>query len=1241
MSESTSTEEQPTNDTITTNEQPRKYLRRNNDVSTGVTTRSRQREQDQKSKDSESISTDQTMPETISPTEQCAICMENFARQEVGIPENCEHSFCLACLIEWAKKNNSCPIDRKVFRKIFKKHSFTSPKPYDTMKVQDNRLELQLEDNFLEMIDDDITCRVCGRDDQEDLLLICDECGNGYHTFCLELPSVPDTPEWMCPLCEVDRLSATEDLYDDSDLEELQEILLADTVNTTDTELTDTTTPVRQPRVRQTARTGGVRNQRTTSPNARSRRRPSQRRRRRASAPRRQTPLQQQRQRQRRQQTALNNVTRRIERVNAITRNDSVSSGSSNARSGTETSRLSIFDGEPVALDEESSSTMSTNRAIITPSEAARRIAASGIPILTRTQTEPSISRQLSMRRMTPSLDRIPTRTIRPPLVPQARVPISQLPRIQRRANTSTRERQVTAAMTSAANNDNTTNSSTQTINVSFLDNLIHSQERLHNLQNMSVQEQYARYGTPEQNLSLSLVVNRGNEPYDPHSNDEDNDDDDDDEQSTNTQQQQTDSIRTNNEIPLRRIVVLSKSNPSSSSDKSLSITSNEQTLRRRSKSPEDYHRKHSDRRSRSPHHYNYHSSDRKRLHTSSPNTSTHNTVTNDDLSDTEAISSSKYRKSSRNDNRADSKQQYRERVPVTSSSLKLPSTSNKRDSYSNHRSSKRDDYHTHRNDSSRDYHSHSSSKYSSRDYSSSLLPYQSSNDRRTLSSKVSDAPRVSLTTPVSDGYSARSYTESIQRHSSTEKQTCPETKLEPAKPSVNSTVASKVESTSINGSAKSIGAPKTNGSAHSNVPLKEELLDKSEEKKPKLGKSVDLDSLTLIDTSVKQIDTKEEPVKTERTMTTAPTAPVAPVPITTTAAATAATTVTSVANIAPITSSTPSPTKKPYTLYKVPHTNHMTPPLSSRHKKQAPKQSPNTSTNSTNNITATTATTATTTTTTTTTITTNSSTDNNSRTSLDERISTMLSGSTDSSNNKSSNSTNDHNSDSQANLPIPTITTPSDKSTDSPQDVNLLISATVKKGHEPKSLTKQLHLPDERRSTTSKHYTSEWLASQKPEEAQPEDLSVPTSLKLPTLISSQSSITTGSGETTMYEKLSEAMTKLLHKKVDPNATTTETTEEAVPISAKHLERLERRKERKKRQTEIAIIAKEALKPAFKKRGITKEEYKIIMKKVVTKATDANEVDRTRIRKMIHGYVTKYRTEHERNTSKISNGNGS
>lgn len=42
---------------------------------------------------------------------------------------------------------------------------------------------------------------------------------------------MPNTPEWMCPLCEVDQLSADENLYDDSDLEELQQILFDDTFN--------------------------------------------------------------------------------------------------------------------------------------------------------------------------------------------------------------------------------------------------------------------------------------------------------------------------------------------------------------------------------------------------------------------------------------------------------------------------------------------------------------------------------------------------------------------------------------------------------------------------------------------------------------------------------------------------------------------------------------------------------------------------------------------------------------------------------------------------------------------------------------------------------------------------------------------------------------------------------------------------------------------------------------------------
>ena len=71
-----------------------------------------------------------------------------------------------------------------------------------------------------------------------------------------------------------------------------------------------------------------------------------------------------------------------------------------------------------------------------------------------------------------------------------------------------------------------------------------------------------------------------------------------------------------------------------------------------------------------------------------------------------------------------------------------------------------------------------------------------------------------------------------------------------------------------------------------------------------------------------------------------------------------------------------------------------------------------------------------------------------------------------------------------------PTIQTPtpSDKSTESPQDIKSLIQTTVKKEPttESRSTTLKQSISEERRSISSKDYTSEWLATQKPEEAIP-----------------------------------------------------------------------------------------------------------------------------------------------------------
>lgn len=53
----------------------------------------------------------------------------------------------------------------------------------------------------------DCYCRVCEADDDEDLLLMCDYCNEGYHTYCLDPPldDVPDEDEdWLCVHCEAE-----------------------------------------------------------------------------------------------------------------------------------------------------------------------------------------------------------------------------------------------------------------------------------------------------------------------------------------------------------------------------------------------------------------------------------------------------------------------------------------------------------------------------------------------------------------------------------------------------------------------------------------------------------------------------------------------------------------------------------------------------------------------------------------------------------------------------------------------------------------------------------------------------------------------------------------------------------------------------------------------------------------------------------------------------------------------------
>ncbi|XP_026125628.1 lysine-specific demethylase 5C isoform X1 [Carassius auratus] len=63
-----------------------------------------------------------------------------------------------------------------------------------TMRLRRNLSNQQFVDSFV--------CRMCGRGDEDEKLLLCDGCDDNYHTFCL-IPPLTDSPKgnWRCPKC--------------------------------------------------------------------------------------------------------------------------------------------------------------------------------------------------------------------------------------------------------------------------------------------------------------------------------------------------------------------------------------------------------------------------------------------------------------------------------------------------------------------------------------------------------------------------------------------------------------------------------------------------------------------------------------------------------------------------------------------------------------------------------------------------------------------------------------------------------------------------------------------------------------------------------------------------------------------------------------------------------------------------------------------------------------------------------
>ncbi|XP_065911054.1 uncharacterized protein [Dysidea avara] len=107
------------------------------------------------------------MANVITEEDTCPVCLKEFGDSKIGkLP--CSHIFCYVCILEWSK---------------------VSVADKDTTQL-------------LAGDDENTVCEHCLRSNDEHLLLLCDGCDRGYHTYCLSppLPEIPDG-SWYCSRC--------------------------------------------------------------------------------------------------------------------------------------------------------------------------------------------------------------------------------------------------------------------------------------------------------------------------------------------------------------------------------------------------------------------------------------------------------------------------------------------------------------------------------------------------------------------------------------------------------------------------------------------------------------------------------------------------------------------------------------------------------------------------------------------------------------------------------------------------------------------------------------------------------------------------------------------------------------------------------------------------------------------------------------------------------------------------------
>lgn len=146
-------------------------------------------------------------------TYTCCICREAMNESDIATLSSCSHSYHLDCIKAWSHIENACPLCKQRFTAIITRNGTMSV----SVDKKDQAPAYHVELGNIIWVE--WACTLCGSDDSEELLLLCDGCDSATHTYCAGLGDEVPNGEFYCDACRArfSDLSKEEKLDSDSD----------------------------------------------------------------------------------------------------------------------------------------------------------------------------------------------------------------------------------------------------------------------------------------------------------------------------------------------------------------------------------------------------------------------------------------------------------------------------------------------------------------------------------------------------------------------------------------------------------------------------------------------------------------------------------------------------------------------------------------------------------------------------------------------------------------------------------------------------------------------------------------------------------------------------------------------------------------------------------------------------------------------------------------------------------------